>query len=169
MNYRPDRAYLASLLEIAELYGVSLSTIGRYAAEDGWTPVPGTTRRYDLAEVSAGLQRRADAEKLAGQHRQQVGALKRMGLTPDEFDALSKVQGGACAICGQVPEDQRLSVDHDHDCCGKGRACKRCIRGLLCRGCNTGLGAFQDDWVLMTRAAGYLQRRRPFSPLTNPE
>lgn len=60
-----------------------------------------------------------------------AGNLRRKyGLTPDQYDALSRHQGGACAICGRVPKpgQVRLNVDHDHK--------TGLVRGLLCGNCN---------------------------------
>src|SRR5438445_9289465 len=63
---------------------------------------------------------------------------KQKLLSKEEYDAMSEYQRGVCAICGKEPTDgERLAVDHDH---ATGR-----VRGLLCRGCNTGLGHFTDD------------------------
>ena len=58
-------------------------------------------------------------------------------------------QGGRCAICQTIqPERGRWYVDHCH---ATGR-----IRGILCRVCNTGLGAFRDDPSVMQNAITYL-------------
>jgi hypothetical protein len=74
--------------------------------------------------------------------------LQRMyGLAPDRYEAMVVAQGGACAICGSVPE--RLTVDHDH---GDGH-----VRGLLCASCNGGIGKLKDDPELLLKAARYLK------------
>jgi hypothetical protein len=77
------------------------------------------------------------------------------GLSADEVDAMLTTQGGGCAICGRLPERLgSLHVDHDHE---HGH-----LRGLLCIGCNQGLGQFRDDPELLLAAAEYLRRtRRP--------
>lgn len=63
--------------------------------------------------------------------------LKRTyNITAEEYDARVASQEGACAICERKPRKYKLSVDHDHDCCPGPRSCGRCIRGLLCSGCN---------------------------------
>lgn len=54
---------------------------------------------------------------------------------------------GECVICGEPAQ----VVDHDHK---TGH-----IRGGLCQNCNTGLGMFRDDHVLLELAALYIQGR----------
>lgn len=82
---------------------------------------------------------------------------KRYGLTAELFDALLANQGGGCAICGETAE--KWHIDHDHTCCATIFTCGTCIRGILCRGCNIGLGNFRDDAELVERAASYLRAR----------
>lgn len=79
------------------------------------------------------------------------------GLSIEDYDALSVAQGGVCAICGGLPyggrvdaRKQFLSVDHDH--------VTGAVRGLLCDGCNTGLGQFKDDPDRLIAAIEYLKR-----------
>lgn len=64
------------------------------------------------------------------------------GLKADERDALTRAQGGLCAIC-KKPSD-RLEVDHDHRHCPGTQGCRVCVRGLLCHNCNSGLGWIGD-------------------------
>ena len=74
-------------------------------------------------------------------------------LSQEDYDAMLERQGGTCAICGNKPADgETLARDHDHV---TGR-----VRGLLCRGCNTGLGQFTDDPSRLRAAADYLERDR---------
>lgn len=83
------------------------------------------------------------------------------GITRAEWEWLHDSQGAVCALCRQ--EDQsRLAVDHDHACCGKIRACKKCIRGMLCRTCNRMLGHAEGKPRLAARFADYLELR-PFA------
>jgi hypothetical protein len=63
-------------------------------------------------------------------------------------------QGESCAICGEDRVTEVLHLDHDHTCCEKG--CADCVRGLLCRDCNFGLGWFRDDPERLRDAARYL-------------
>jgi len=63
----------------------------------------------------------------------------------DKYYKILKDQNNLCAICN---ENIRLCVDHCHDT-GK-------IRGLLCNGCNTGLGGFKDNINNLKSAIKYL-------------
>lgn len=104
--------------------------------------------------------------KRNGEYR--AWALKRMGITAEEYDWLLALQDGVCAI-HKGPETGQgavyFSVDHDHACCppkksGQTHCCKKCIRGLLCRNCNLMVGLAEkvgQAW----RFAEYLPRR-PF-------
>lgn len=65
------------------------------------------------------------------------------------YAAMLVKQGGVCAICGAAPSNgKRLHLDHCHD--------SEQVRGLLCHGCNCGLGHFRDDVTRMARAIQYL-------------
>lgn len=79
--------------------------------------------------------------------------LRRHGLTHQQYDAMLTMQGGVCAICRSAWKGwngkQGPHIDHCHD---TGR-----VRGLLCGDCNTALGRFSDDPVLLRRAADYLE------------
>lgn len=61
----------------------------------------------------------------------------KYGLKPSEYKELFESQDGRCGIC-KVHQDEfhrRFHLDHDHET-GE-------VRGLLCPGCNTSLGAHQ--------------------------
>ena len=68
------------------------------------------------------------------------------------YQNLLEKQNGCCLICGKSEKEngQRLSVDHNHS--------THQVRGLLCRNCNTGLGAFKDDCTLLGKAIAYLEK-----------
>lgn len=76
------------------------------------------------------------------------------GLTHQEFLDLMERQQGLCAICEVVLEEGRgkdkLAVDHDH--------VTGVIRGLLCQQCNSGLGYFRDNPLILQAAIAYLAR-----------
>ena len=60
-------------------------------------------------------------------------------ISVKEFNNLLFFQGNCCAICSKPIEKlrRRMNVDHDHET-GK-------VRGILCSGCNTGLGHLGDN------------------------
>jgi hypothetical protein len=84
--------------------------------------------------------------------RKQTGLLdpdrgRNRGLAPEQWDALVLAQEGRCAICSAP-----LIVVHTDHCHATG-----VVRGLLCHGCNIGLGNFQDDPDRMRSAITYLE------------
>lgn len=86
-----------------------------------------------------------DPAKSRASHRK-----RKYGISEADFAALLESQGGRCKICGQQgTEPYQLCVDHSHTT-GK-------IRGLLCSGCNSGLGYFKDSPSLMRLAIAYLK------------
>lgn len=82
----------------------------------------------------------------------------RHGTTVEVLNQIRDEQGGRCAICGKVEDqDYRLmAVDHDHSCCPGSTSCGKCIRGMLCFNCNTALGKFGDDAKILESAIRYL-------------
>lgn len=90
----------------------------------------------------------ATAEKQRAYERE-VKLRNKYGITPADWDALHDAQLGRCAIClATLAEVAKVCVDHDHET-GE-------VRGLLCNGCNRGLGYFKDDPDRLKRAAEYL-------------
>lgn len=84
---------------------------------------------------------------------------ERYGITPEQYMDLFEIQDNKCAICTKpvFPFTRDAHVDHDHTCCpGNAVGCGKCIRGILCRACNVGIGQLKDDPALLRRAAGYL-------------
>src|SRR5262245_10090595 len=75
---------------------------------------------------------------------------RRYGLSLAEFRAIVARQGNDCAICKR--SGVRLYIDHCH--------VTRIVRRLLCGKCNSGLGFFGDDPVLLRAAADYLEEAR---------
>jgi hypothetical protein len=78
-------------------------------------------------------------------------------MTEEMYQALYVAQGGRCAICKWATgKTRRLSVDHDHACCPGKTSCGKCVRGLLCRPCNTLLGRARDAIEFFQNAIEYL-------------
>jgi hypothetical protein len=93
--------------------------------------------------------RRANLDRTAG--------LKRTyNITEEDYNKLLKNQGGKCAICESFPTKRRLAIDHDKSCCSFSKSCGKCIRGLLCMTCNTGIGKFKDSIDELKKAIEYL-------------
>lgn len=76
-----------------------------------------------------------------------------LGVSVDDYEKMHRSQGGLCAICGK-PGDGRKSLAVDH-CHTSGK-----VRGLLCLNCNTALGHFKDNPVLLLKAALYLEHHK---------
>lgn len=83
---------------------------------------------------------------------------KNYGLSSSQYQAMLDDQGGVCAICGK-PSDRihkgvrvDLYVDHNHET-GK-------VRGLLCEGCNSGIGYFRESADNLRKAIDYLARTK---------
>ena len=77
------------------------------------------------------------------------------GLSLADRKILLETQGGSCAIkgCEKPPE----ITDHDHRCCLREGSCGKCVRGLLCKKHNTGLGLFNDSPAMLWAAIEYLK------------
>lgn len=75
---------------------------------------------------------------------------REYGITLEQYNELLSAQGGRCAICrADAPgRGKTFVVDHCH---ASGR-----VRGLLCNGCNVGLGHFRDDPESLAAAILYL-------------
>lgn len=74
-------------------------------------------------------------------------SLKKYGITYDQYLSMAVEQGGVCAICRRRTK-YALAVDHDHQ---TGR-----VRGLLCHGCNIGIGNLKESTEVIDRARAYL-------------
>jgi hypothetical protein len=82
------------------------------------------------------------------------------GITMEQRLEMLESQGGNCYLCEEpldVEAPRGVHVDHDHQCCRGNRSCGKCIRGLACHSCNTGIGLFGDDPDRIERAAANLE------------
>lgn len=73
---------------------------------------------------------------------------RKYGLTIEQHHQIYLDQKGCCALCGDSVAYDKIYTDHDHKT-GK-------LRGLLCFGCNTGLGHLGDSLEGLQRAVEYL-------------
>lgn len=78
---------------------------------------------------------------------------RKYGVTREHYYAMLSEQFGGCAICfTEEPGrgNKYFAIDHNHE--------TGAVRGLLCHGCNTGAGMFNDDPVRLRLAADYLEK-----------
>jgi hypothetical protein len=75
----------------------------------------------------------------------------KFGITLEEYKNILAKQKGCCAICGEKCRTGKdLAVDHNH------KTSK--VRGLLCQGCNIGLGQFKESKIIFSNAIRYLKK-----------
>jgi hypothetical protein len=74
----------------------------------------------------------------------------KYGLSSEDFERIKSSQGGACAICFTSFGSRVPRVDHDHD--------TGAVRGLLCAGCNTGLGVLERPRIWRLCAEAYIKK-----------
>lgn len=106
--------------------------------------------------------RKANPEKTRAYRAEHQRRWKH-GLSSAEFEARFDAQGRSCAICRSVTANGAgWHIDHDHACCptSTDRRCGECFRGILCHGCNVGLGHFGDDPDRLLAAIRYLGTAR---------
>jgi Autographiviridae endonuclease VII len=80
--------------------------------------------------------------------------VKKYGITLEQQEAMLIRQEGKCAICGTTEPGGKYNkwqTDHSHRENGV-------VRGLLCYRCNTGLGNFKDNVLVLFKAAIYLTK-----------
>jgi Recombination endonuclease VII len=87
---------------------------------------------------------------------------RNYGMTPECFNALWQQQSGLCDVCKapMLPKGRTSDaacVDHNH---ATGE-----VRGLLCRGCNHGIGCLKDSPKVLQQAIEYLEKRGNYSSL----
>jgi len=81
------------------------------------------------------------------------GHLRRTyGISIKGYNEMIDAQKGGCAICHSPLVEKHTCVDHDHE--------TNNVRGILCRHCNSGLGQFKDQPLIIEAALGYLARTK---------
>lgn len=75
----------------------------------------------------------------------------KFGITLEEYKNILAKQNECCAICGEKCRTGKdLAVDHNHQTSK--------VRGLLCQGCNIGLGQFKESKIIFSNAIRYLKK-----------
>lgn len=83
---------------------------------------------------------------------------KRHGLSEERYNQILEKQNGVCAICKKPPTpSDPFMIDHDHLCCPGSYSCGRCVRGLIHKTCNWGIGSLKDSPAACRNAAEYLE------------
>ena len=103
---------------------------------------------------------REDRKKNPNKYRN-MDLVKNFGVTLEEYNQYLETQNGVCAICGssetvvdnRTKRPRSLAVDHCHT--------TKKVRGLLCMGCNQGLGNFRDNPDFLAKAISYLIKNGP--------
>jgi hypothetical protein len=120
----------------------------------------GQTPEYWKAYREANRERlRANQKK----YRERVGEkfnegvlrsrVKRMfGVSLEEY---LELRARPCEICGRAEPEIRTCIDH---------TVNGTYHGVLCNGCNSGIGLIRHDPVLLERAASYVRRTRRENP-----
>lgn len=117
----------------------------------------GYKKKYYLKNKEKLQQRARERKRQNPEHTRAVNwksDLKiKYGMTPADYAALYRAQGGVCAVCARLPDNHgRLNVDHDHE--------TKAVRQLLCNGCNSALGYVFDDPERLRKLAEYIERHR---------
>lgn len=101
-------------------------------------------------------QKKYDPVKSARRYKE-TGSWQRIkreyGMSPEQYKELWNKQRGLCALnCGRAA----TCIDHDHQ--------TEEVRGLLCRRCNSALGAFGDNEAGLLRVLEYVRRMVILAP-----
>lgn len=103
------------------------------------------------------------------ENKEEVAAadrFKRYGVTPEDVALIFEAQNGCCRICGATEPGGpgTWHVDHIHAFSKEKwktlppEEKRKYVRGLLCNGCNHGIGKLKDSPVILRAAADYLER-----------
>lgn len=110
------------------------------------------------AEYGARYKAKQTPEEKKFANRKQT--LRNYNLTPELFDLMFAEQGFVCKSCkadNPGKGQENWSIDHDHACCPQRKGCcGKCIRGIICNGCNSAIGYAQDDAERLRAMADYL-------------
>lgn len=112
-------------------------------------------RKSNLAPGKTGRPPSSRYEKITPDLRQRAIMLwHKYRIEISDYERLLEQQKGKCAICGGKPSGRGapkyFHIDHDAE--------SGLIRGLLCGGCNMGMGYFRHDPDALREAARYLEK-----------
>ena len=119
------------------------------------------TAAYKAVLCSICEKERRSVPHTKQEYRRNWSLQKKYNLEPIEFDTIWIAFHGKCGICNNIlkrPTPTRgqaldvVAIDHDHKTGN--------IRGLLCNGCNKGLGLFKDNIKSLELAIKWLRMSR---------
>jgi len=117
----------------------------RYAALTPEQRATNAQRQRDLRAAYSPEKRAAKRQAVREQTLR-----RKYGIGVAKFDAMLAAQGGTCAICDtDVPNGNGWHVDHNHE--------SLAVRGILCHGCNIGIGNLKDDPATLRAAIAYIE------------
>lgn len=67
-----------------------------------------------------------------------------------------------CDVCEDSMNGDKPFIDHNHNCCPGDKSCGTCVRGLLCRGCNTAEGHLSGDAEKAMKLAAFILDGRSY-------
>jgi hypothetical protein len=93
-------------------------------------------------------------------HNQGRQRKSRYGIDFNAFQKMLDKQNGECDICHKkFGPTRKAQVDHNHKCCSSPcKSCGKCVRSLLCRACNQGLGKFDENIDTLESAIAYVRK-----------
>jgi hypothetical protein len=91
---------------------------------------------------------RAQSQKPSVRNIRDRQLREKYGITLDDWEKMFLAQSSACAICKCTNPGRQWHTDHCHRTGN--------VRGILCHGCNTGLGYFCDSSAALQSAVTYL-------------
>lgn len=81
----------------------------------------------------------------------------KYGVDAFRMNIMLEAQDHKCAICHKEINNNTLCVDHDHHTLDPH---DDPVRGLLCHKCNSGIGFFNDNIIILQSAIDYLKRTK---------
>ena len=123
-----------------------------------WVSRPGN--REKKQEAGKRYYQKAKAAGKITKDNTERNRFRKHGITKEQFQEMVERQGDCCAICEKPGTWETLVVDHDHSCCNSQFSCGKCVRGALCRTCNTVLGLLKEDESIVMSALSYIKNTR---------
>lgn len=108
-----------------------------------------TNTQYYNSQCKACTNAASNKHYDVGDRRKNKHYKNRYGITYQDKIDLYASQNGCCKICGDATALDKIHLDHCHST-GE-------VRGLLCHGCNIGLGMFKDNTETLLSAIQYIK------------